>query len=144
MSQSEYAYHTQVHFDEFDALGILHHARYLHHLERAQQAFFQHLLGVPDFNAERDEDIYVVVRGLEARFRTPIRSPGEYVVFYRLASMRAAGLTLDFEFATADKSVLHCTGARTVCKLSGRTHQPAEWSLPFRDALQAWSSCNAG
>jgi acyl-CoA thioester hydrolase len=139
VSQPEYIYHTRVHFDEFDALGILHHSRYFHHLERAQQALFQHLLGVPDFNADRDEDIYVVVRGLEARFREPVRRPGEYAVFYRSPRVRAAGLALDFAFAGLDGKIVYCSGRRTVCKLSGQTHRPAEWSPKFRRALADWA-----
>ena len=66
---SHFTYLSEVHFDELDALGLLHHTRYLLHLERAQQKFFEKLLGVDDFNMDRDEDIYVVVHGLEARFR---------------------------------------------------------------------------
>ncbi len=66
---STFTYQTEVFFDELDGLGMLHHTRYLLHLERAQQKFFQELLGVNDFNIERDEDIFVVVHGVEARFR---------------------------------------------------------------------------
>ena len=54
MSQAYFKFHSEVYFDEFDALWVLHHSRYLHHLERAQQAFFQHLLGVSDFDEKRD------------------------------------------------------------------------------------------
>ena len=69
-----FTYLSEVYFDELDALGLLHHTRYLLHLERAQQKFFEKLLGVDDFNMDRDEDIYVVVHGLEARFRHAVRS----------------------------------------------------------------------
>ena len=69
-----FTYLSDVHFDELDALGVLHHTRYLLHLERAQQKFFEQLLGVDDFNTDRDEDIYVVVHGIEARFRQPLRN----------------------------------------------------------------------
>lgn len=59
---STYTYQSEVYFDELDGLGLLHHTRYLLHLERAQQKFFEKLLGVPDFDVDRDEDIYVVVQ----------------------------------------------------------------------------------
>lgn len=139
---AEFTHPAQVYFDEFDALGILHHARYFHHLERAQQAFFQHLLGVPDFDPERDEDIYVVVRSVEARFKVPVSRPGEWTIFYRVARIRAGGLTLDFTMGSADKSVVNCTGSRTVCKLSSRTDRPAEWSPGFRKALETWAAAD--
>lgn len=59
-----FTYDSDVYFDELDALGVRHHTRYLLHLERAQQKFFEYLLGVADFDADRDEDIYVVVHSL--------------------------------------------------------------------------------
>ena len=80
-----FTYPSEVYFDELDGLGFLHHTRYLLHLERAQQKFFEQLLGVPDFNADRDEDIYVVVHGLDARFRVPLSKPGVILVDYQLS-----------------------------------------------------------
>ena len=88
-----FIYNSEVFFDELDGLGVLHHTRYMLHLERAQQKFFEHLLGVDDFNAERDEDIYVVVHSLESRFREPFRTPGPIVVDYGVERIRSGGVT---------------------------------------------------
>jgi acyl-CoA thioester hydrolase len=132
-----FTFSTTVYFDELDALGVLHHPRYFHHLERAQQAFFETLLGVSDFDADRDEDIYVVVHSLEAAFKAPVRKPGKFEVRYTLERVRAGGVTMGFEFTDAD-GVIYSSGRRTVCKLSAATHRPAEWSAPFRLALDAW------
>jgi len=133
-----FEFRSEVYFDELDALWVLHHSRYLMHLERAQQAFFQHLLGVEDFSAQRDEDIYVVVRNLEIDFRTPVRNPGPVLIQYTVSRLRAAGVTMEFKFCSGDGETLHCQGLRTVCKLSGQTHQPTEWSPAFRAALERW------
>lgn len=138
--QPVFEFSTEIFFDELDALGVLHHPRYFHHLERAQQAFFQVVLGVDDFNAERDEDIYVVVHGLECRFRQPIRHPRHYRIAYTVERIRAGGLTMGFRFTSADGEILYCDGRRTVCKLSGQTHQPTVWTPAFRQALENWSS----
>ena len=135
-----YTHTASVYFDELDALGVLHHTRYFLHLERAQQAFFQELLGVPDFNADRDEDIYVVVHGLESRFREPVRKPGELTVHYTIERIRASGVTMHFRITSGEGETLHCDGTRTLCKLSGETHQPAPWSEPFRVAMEAWQA----
>ncbi|MEO0794151.1 MAG: thioesterase family protein [Verrucomicrobiota bacterium] len=133
-----FEFRSEVYFDELDALWVLHHSRYLHHLERAQQAFFQALLGVDDFDHLRDEDIYVVVRNLDIDFKSPVRTPGPILIRFQLARIRAAGVTMDFEILSGDGEIVHCAGKRTVCKLSGATHQPAEWSAPFRAAMEAW------
>lgn len=135
---STYTYLSDVYFDELDGLGVLHHTRYLLHLERAQQKFFETLLGVPDFNVDRDEDIYVVVHGLEARFREPLRTPGKIAIDYQIEKIRSGGVTMTFTLRHPDEDTIYCTGTRTVCKLSAQTHRPTPWTDPFRAAMEAY------
>ncbi|HKK80149.1 MAG TPA: thioesterase family protein [Phaeodactylibacter sp.] len=137
MSQ-RFLYHSEVFFDEMDALGVLHHTRYLLHLERAQQKFFEQLLGVNDFNTDRDEDIYVVVHSLDTRFREPFEKPGPIVVDYGVERIRSSGVTMDFVIRDLEGKHLYCEGKRTVCKLSSETHQPTLWTEPFRAALEEY------
>lgn len=136
--QQRFLYHSEVFFDELDALGLLHHTRYMLHLERAQQKFFEHLLGVDDFNVERDEDIYVVVHSLETRFREPFQNPGFLVVDYGVERVRSGGVTMDFLIRDPAGERIFCEGTRTVCKLSAETHQPAPWTEPFRKAMEGY------
>jgi len=133
-----FLYQSEVFFDELDALGLLHHTRYMLHLERAQQKFFEHLLGVDDFNVERDEDIYVVVHSLETRFREPFDNPGTLVVDYGIERIRSGGVTMDFVVRDPEGGKVYCEGKRTVCKLSADTHQPAPWTEAFRKAMEAY------
>lgn len=139
MPQPYFQFDSEVFFDEFDALWVLHHSRYLHHLERAQQAFFQKLLGVDDFDEKRDEDIYVVVKSVDIDFLVPVRRPGAIMVRYTIERIREAGVIMGFEILSADGKTVHCKGRRTVCKLSGKTHQPTGWSAPFREAMENWA-----
>jgi acyl-CoA thioester hydrolase len=133
-----YTYKSEVYFDELDGLGVLHHTRYLLHLERAQQKFFEKLLGVDDFDTSRDEDIYVVVHSVNSRFRTPFRQPGPLFVDYSIARIRSSGVTMNFKLRSEDGSVTYCDGERTVCKLSSQNHQPTPWTEPFRKAMEAY------
>lgn len=135
-----FIYNSTVYFDELDALGVLHHTRYMLHLERSQQKFFEHLLGVDDFDADRDEDIYVVVHGLESRFREPFRRPGPMVVEYRIDRIRTAGVSMRYVIRDPSGEPIYCDGTRTVCKLSAKTHQPAPWTPAFREAMEAYTS----
>ena len=112
-----FSYTSEVYFDELDGLGFLHHTRYLLHLERAQQKFFEQLLGVPDFDADRDEDIYVVVHGLDARFRVPLSTPCKIVVDYQIVKIRSGGVTMDFTIRAPEDKTIYCTGTRTVLSL---------------------------
>lgn len=133
---STFTYISEVYFDELDGLGILHHTRYLLHLERAQQKFFEHLLGVDDFNVERDEDIYVVVHSIETRFRQPVRIPGFIEINYSIERIRSGGVTMAFTICDPKEGTLYCDGLRTICKLSGKTHQPAPWTEAFHKAME--------
>ena len=133
-----FSYTSEVYFDELDGLGFLHHTRYLLHLERAQQKFFEQLLGVPDFDADRDEDIYVVVHGLDARFRVPLSTPGKIVVDYQIVKIRSGGVTMNFTIRSPEDKTVYCTGTRTVCKLSAQTHRPMPWTEPFLAAMEAF------
>ena len=135
-----YTYLSEVFFDELDGLGVLHHTRYLLHLERAQQKFFEHLLGVPDFDAERDEDIYVVVHGIEARFRQAFRQPGPLAVDYQIERIRSGGVTMRFTLRDPEQGTIYCDGTRTVCKLSAATDQPCPWTDSFRQAMEAFQA----
>lgn len=139
-----FTYLSEVFFDELDGLGVLHHTRYLLHLERAQQKFFQELLGVPDFNAERDEDIYVVVYGVEAKFREPMRTPGPIAVDYQIQRIRSGGVTMQFTLRDPETGTIYCDGLRTVCKLSAATHRPAPWTAPFREAMERHAAGDLG
>ena len=135
-----YIYNSTVYFDELDALGVLHHTRYMLHLERAQQKFFEHLLGVDDFDADRDEDIYVVVHGFESRFREPFRTLGPMVVEYTIDRIRTAGVTMSYVIRDPSGEHIYCDGTRTVCKLSAETHQPTPWTPAFKEAMEAYTS----
>ena len=135
---STFTYRSEVFFDELDGLGVLHHTRYLLHLERAQQKFFQALLGVSDFNADRDEDIYVVVHGVDARFRQPFRVPGPIVIDYQIQRVRSSGVIMQFTIRNPEGDVVYADGTRTVCKLSSETHQPAPWTEAFREAMETY------
>ena len=135
---NQFIYQAEVFFDQLDALGILHHTRYLIFLERAQQKFFQHLLGVDDFNAERDEDIYVVVHSLNTRYLQPLSQPGEIEIRYSLKRIRSGGVTMAFEIYCTRSQTRLCSGDRTVCKLSAQTHQPCPWTPTFRTAMEAF------
>lgn len=134
----KFTYRSEVFFDELDGLGVLHHTRYLLHLERAQQKFFEHLLGVDDFDADRDEDIYVVVHSIDSRFRTPFIKPGPLIIDYTIERIRSSGVTMQFVLRSEDSKTVFCDGSRTVCKLSANTHQPTTWSAPFRKAMEAY------
>ena len=93
---------------------------------------------MPDFDADRDEDIYVVVHGLDARFRVPLSKPGKIVVDYQIVKIRSGGVTMEFSIRAPEDKTIYCTGTRTLCKLSAQTHRPVPWTDAFRAAMEAF------
>ena len=119
-------------FDQTDGLGILHHSHYVLLMERAQKTFFVATMGKDTLDPAVAPDVYVVVRDLDLHYHAPIRPECDIKLILSVRKVRAAGLTVDFEFRSADLSVLHAKASRTVCRMDGATHQPAAWSDEFR------------
>ena len=119
-------------FDQTDGLGILHHSHYVLLMERAQKTFFVATMGKDTLDPAIAPDVYVVVRDLDLHYHAPIRPECDVKLILSVRKVRAAGLTIDFEFRSADFSVLHAKASRTVCRMDGATHQPAPWTDEFR------------
>ncbi len=132
-----FVFRTKTWFDQTDALGILHHSHYVLLIERAQKTFFVEVMGVDTIDPEVAPDVYVVVRDLELHYLAAIRPECEVDIILRVTRVRAAGLTVDFEFRSLDSSVLYCRGSRTICRMDGRMHQPAPWTDLFRQKHEA-------
>lgn len=135
-----FVYETRAHFDELDALWVLHHSRFLLKLERAQQAFFDALMRPEAFDPQRYPDLYVVVRRVEADYLVPVKGVVPFRVLLRVERLREAALTVAWAFATPDHATVYARGRRTVCKLSLTTHAPAGWSPAFRAAFEPWAA----
>jgi acyl-CoA thioester hydrolase len=138
-----FIYRTQTHFDELDPLNVLHHSRYLKHLERAQQAMFDHIMATESFDPERYPDLYVVVRNITIDYLHPLRSITPFLIALRVVRLREAGLTTAFSFRTPDGAKEYCRGLRTVCRLSTKTHQPCGWTALFRERHDTWLEASA-
>ena len=133
-----FSHRARIWFDELDALGVLHHSRFVYHLERAQKAMFAAVMGADTLDPEVAPDVYVLVRNLTLDYVAPVRGESVVEVRLRVNRVRAGGLTVGFEFRSEDGSVLHCRGERTVCRMDWRTHRPAMWSDLFVERYEAW------
>jgi acyl-CoA thioester hydrolase len=106
-------------------------------MERAQKTMFVAMMGKDTLDPAVAPDVYVVVRDIDLHYHAPIRPECEVKLIMSVRKVRAAGLTVDFEFRSADLSVLHAKASRTVCRMDGLTHQPAAWSDEFRAKHEA-------
>lgn len=126
-----------VHFDDLDALGLLHNARYPLLVERAWTELW-HDNGVRfegDWAAAGDA--CNAVKELRLTYEAAVTRPGTYAVHLWLDRLGTTGLTYGFRFCSADGAVTYARGSRVLVRLDAGTLRPAPWSEPFRDAARA-------
>ncbi|MFI6408895.1 acyl-CoA thioesterase [Streptomyces sp. NPDC050548] len=126
-----------VHFDDLDALGMLHNARYPLLVERAWTELWQEHGVRFDGDWASAGDACNVVKELVISYEAPVTKPGGYAVHLWLDRLGTTGLTYGFRLCSADGSVTYATGTRVLVRLDAGTLRPAPWSEDFRAAGRA-------
>jgi acyl-CoA thioester hydrolase len=137
MFEPYFTYQTETHYDDLDGQMILHHPQYFIYVERAQQAWIEHVLQAPRFDWRNYPDMYLVVRHLEIDYMRSINGVMPFKVVLHCLEVRAAVWTVGFEFRSPDGSVLYAKGKRSNCKVDRETHQPAMWTDVFIDRFSS-------
>ncbi|MET8448223.1 thioesterase family protein [Streptomyces sp. NPDC005209] len=123
-----------VHFDDLDALGLLHNARYPLMVERA----WTDLWHAHGFRFEGDwvaaGDACNAVKELRIGYEAPVTRPGAYAVHLWLERLGTTGLTYGFRFCSADGAVTYAHGTRVLVRLDATTLRPTPWTEAFRAA----------
>lgn len=119
---------SPVFFDELDALGVLHNARYAVHVERALSAFYASHGGRWSPGDDPDPDQFIVVRAYDITFDAPVRGVGELTVELWVDKLGRTSCTYGFRVLDADGAVTHARGSRTIVKVDPHTLRPTAWS----------------
>ncbi|MFG2605464.1 acyl-CoA thioesterase [Streptomyces sp. NPDC048514] len=123
-----------VHFDDLDALGLLHNARYPLMVERAWTELW-HGHGIRfDGDWAAAGDACNAVKELRIGYDAPVTRPGTYAVHLWLERLGTTGLTYGFRFCSADGSQTYAHGTRVLVRLDAATLRPAPWTAAFRAA----------
>lgn len=138
-----FTYRTQSHFDDLDAQWILHHSRQIRYVERAQQALFDRVMGMQEFDPYKFPDLNVVVKRLEVDYLKPLKGVRPFQIEMRVLRLRGAGMTTSFEFKSEDGGDIYTRGIREVCKLSIQTWEPELWTDDFRTRFESWMASPA-
>jgi acyl-CoA thioester hydrolase len=137
-----FPYRSEIHYDELDGQMLLHHPRYLIHVERAQQAWFEHLLGASRFDWRNHPDMFHVVRRIEIDYLRPVDGVFPVVVLLWCRRLRAAALETGFLLAAADDGRVFARGCRTNCRISMEDRQAVMWSERFRERMRPWAEAS--
>ncbi|MFF4567019.1 acyl-CoA thioesterase [Streptomyces sp. NPDC001435] len=123
-----------VHFDDLDALGLLHNARYPLMVERAWTELWNEYGIRFDGDWEAAGDACNAVKELRIGYEAPVTRPGAYAVHLWLERLGNTGLTYGFRFCSTDGAVTYAHGTRVLVRLDAATLRPAPWSEGFRAA----------
>jgi acyl-CoA thioester hydrolase len=121
-----------VHFDDLDALGMLHNARYAVLLERALTPYWAVRGHSFDGARTTSSDIFHAVREFTITYRVPIRGTGEVAVHFWLDEFGRTSGVYGFRFLSADRTVMHAEGRRAIVRIDPVTLRPAPWSEAAR------------
>lgn len=127
---------VQIHFDDLDAMGVVHNARYVLLLERALSGYWAER-GWP-FDPARPHfaEIFFVVREFSITYHVPISTVGEAAVHFWLDRMGTTSVVYGFRVLSSDHTVVHAEGRRVQVRLDPATLRPSPMSEPLRDSLK--------
>ncbi|MFI5570068.1 acyl-CoA thioesterase [Streptomyces sp. NPDC051740] len=125
-----------VHFDDLDALGLLHNARYPLLVERAWTELWQEKGVRFDGDWVAAGDACNAVRELRIGYEAPVTRAGTYAVHLWLERLGRTGLTYGFRFCSQDGEATYARGSRVLVRLDATTLRPAPWSEAFRDGAR--------
>lgn len=127
---------VEVHFDDLDAMGVLHNGRYAVLFERALSAYWSPRGWAFDPASPRFAEIFFVVQEFAIRYRRPILGVGPVAVHFWIDDLGETNVDYRFRFLASDGRV-HAEGHRRQVKVDRDTLRPAPLSAAVRAACTA-------
>lgn len=128
--------HVTVHFDDLDALGILHNARYAVLLERALTVYWAER-GVAFRGGNSAPDVFHAVREFAITYRAPVTTTGPVAVHFWLERFGTSSAEYAFRFRSVDGTTVYAEGRRAIVRLDPATMRPAPWTDTARAVASA-------
>jgi acyl-CoA thioester hydrolase len=128
---------TLVHFDDLDALGMLHNARYSVLVERAITTWWAGR-GV-SFAGGRpaSPDVFNVVRAFSITYHRPVLGTSEVVVHFWIERMGTTSVDYRFQVVARDGETVHAEGRRVAVRVDPATMRPTPWTDEGRELATA-------
>jgi acyl-CoA thioester hydrolase len=121
-----------VHFDDLDAMGVVHNARYAVFVERAYDAYWSRL-GLGFTGPASSPDAFAAVGEFSISYHVPITAIGEIGIHMWIERMGTSSSTVRFRILSADGATVHAEGYRVNIKVDPITMRPTPWSDRARD-----------
>jgi acyl-CoA thioester hydrolase len=129
--------HMPVHFDDLDAMGVLHNSRYAVLVERALTLWWSER-GV-SFTGGRPTtpDAFNVVREYAITFHRPVRGTGHVSVHFWLERLGSSSADYRFRVTSPDGATVYAEGRRVNVRLDPATMRPEPWTEHARGIASA-------
>lgn len=124
---------VQIHFDDLDALGMVHNSRYALFIERAITAYWVDRGWSYTADRSQYDDIFLAVREFRIEYLAPILGAGDAAVHIWIEHLGRTSVVYGFRVLSADHQVVHASGRRAQVKLDPATLRPS----PLSDELRA-------
>jgi acyl-CoA thioester hydrolase len=132
-----------VHFEDLDAMGVVHNGRYVLLLERALAAYWTRAGWAFDPAAASFRDVFFVVREFAITYHVPITRVGPVHVQLWLDHLGNTSAVYGFRVLSQDETVTHAEGRRVQVRLDPATLRPAAIGPELRAASRPLQRGNA-
>lgn len=120
--------HMPVHFDDLDALGVLHNARYAVLVERAIVLWWTERGVSLSGGRPTTPDAVNVVREYAITFHRPVRGTGDIAVHFWLETLGTSSADYRFRVTSTDGTEVFAEGRRVNIRVDPATMRPAPWT----------------
>jgi len=122
-----------VHFDDLDAMGIVHNSRYAVLLERALTPYWSARGHSFAGGRPTSPDVFHAVREFCINYLAPIRGTGEVGVHFWLEQFGKTSAMYGFRFISPDGQTVYAEGRRGIVRLDPATLRPTAWTAAARE-----------
>ncbi|MGH3207606.1 MAG: acyl-CoA thioesterase [Trebonia sp.] len=134
---------VDVHFEDLDAQGVVHNARYVLLLERAMSAYWTRN-GYPwDPSSPQFMSVFFVVKEFAITYHAPITRPGPVGVQFWIDRLGTTSAVYGFRVVSPDETVTYAEGRRVQVRLDPTTLRPAVIGPELRAACAPLLARNA-
>ena len=127
-----FVYDARIHWDELDALQVLHNAGFVVHLERARIAWYESLGHAWALDSLDNPDQVHVVRELRLEYLAPIQGTAAIRIELWVERMGTSSCVYGFRFMDPRRSIIYAQGTQAIVKLDPGSRRPAPWTAGFR------------
>lgn len=130
-----FAHRLRVRFAETDAMGIVHHSRYLPYLEEARVEFLRHI-GRP-YDQIRADGVDFAVLEAHVAYRRPLHFDDQVTVHVAMGTVQRAWFTMQYLLCVDDLVHASATTAHGGVGSDGRPVRLPAWLRGFADGAES-------